>query len=140
MKYYVVNVMMMRTESGILKKEGCDEVDMGNNGMEARKKQIFQPSTDLDDDYDGNYHDNSDINNYDDNSDVKDDNYQDLFAGIFLIFSSFNYWLPACLYKGTALRDKLPGFVRRKFIFVFLLVLYLYEINYPDLSDCLYLL
>ena len=38
MKYYVVNVMMMRTECGILKKEGCDEVDMGNNGMEARKK------------------------------------------------------------------------------------------------------
>ena len=52
----------------------------------------------------------------------------------------FNYCLPAAWYKGTSLRDKLLIFVCRDFVFVLVLVVYLYEINYPDLSDCLYLL
>ena len=52
----------------------------------------------------------------------------------------FNYCLPAAWHKGTSLRDKLLVFVCRDFVFVLVLVVYLYEINYPDLSDCLYLL
>ena len=86
---------------------------------------------DHDDDYD---------ENYDDNCDGNDENHQDCFANFFLFSPVFNYWLPACWSNGTALEDKLHGFVWQAFIFVFVLVVYLYEINYLDLSDCLYLL
>ena len=64
----------------------------------------------------------------------------DLFAHKFTVSPVFNYCLPAAWYKGTSLRDKLLVFVCRDFVFVLVLVVYLYEINYPDLSDCLYLL
>ena len=42
--------------------------------------------------------------------------------------------------QSKGLRDKFLVFVCRDFVFVLVLVVYLYEINYPDLSDCLYLL